>query len=320
VATFKPLALNNLCHLFDNIPQVLSAEAQEQGRLSKNKPEIEYFHEQVRARLNDFIEPFLDFSQDFKDNAPSKSRPNLKYFSPLFKHTQICADADREWVYFNLFEETQREITFKALDAWDAAAVASTVTLKQLDPILEAARHASLGTRMIGLSLLILLAQVHEAPRQGLLSLLDSKRAVTRWQCITHIDYYRVKDLPSEFIEQIIRKGLDDRLKRTRQAAGDLLMRYQRKDLISLLENKLAVEKDAETVKSFQFVIPLVRDGYFLEKGVEGELRLTCWTPYSIGSQPISKQDASPEKIKKIIAEKWAREEEHMADVFRAGD
>jgi hypothetical protein len=320
VATFTPLTLDNFCHVFDNIPQVLSVEAQEQGRLSKHKPEIEYFHEQVRARLNDFIEPFVDFSQDFKDNAPSKSRENLKYFSPLFKHTQICADADREWVYFNLFEETQREIIFKALDAWDAAAVDSTNTLKQLDPILQAAKHPNLSTRRIGLSLLILLAQIHEAAQQGLLSLLDCKRAVTRWQCITHIDYYRVKDLPSEFIEQIIRKGIDDRLPRTRQAAGDLLMRYQRKDLISLLENRLSVEKDAETVKSFQFVIPLVRDGYFLEESPEGELRLTRWTPYSIAGGPISKEDATPERIKKIIAEEWACEEENLADVFSAGD
>lgn len=305
---------SDFCHVFDNIPKVLSAEAQQHGRLSKHKPEVEQFHEKTYASLNEFIEPFLSFSQEFKGKAPSKVRQKLKYFSPLFRHATICADAEREWVYFTQFEEAQRQLIFDALDAWDLAAVRPTLSATDLEPLLKAAKHANLLPRRIGISLLTLLAQVHEAARQALLTLLDSKRAVTRWQCITHIHSYRIKNLPKEFIEQIIRKGLDDRLPRTRQAAADLMMCYQRKDLLSLLENKLAVEKDAATVKSFQFVIPLVRDGYFLEEEPDGQLRLTSWTPYSVGSQPISKEDATSDKIKKIIAEDWASEEEHMGD------
>jgi hypothetical protein len=320
VATFKPFTLNNFITVFDFGVEALIQEAQDKGRLSTHRPEVEQFRQGVWARFNDLIEPFVDFSQEFKDKAPSKVRPDLKYFSPLFQHPQISADADREWVYFNLFEESERHMMFNAFDAWDAAAVASSVTLQELDPILQLAKHANLWPRGKGLGLLILLAQVHEAARQALLSLLDSKKALTRWQCITHIDYYRVKDLPREFIEQIIRKGLDDRVPRTRQAAADLMMRYQRKDLLSLLEKKLALQKDEKTIRSFQFVIPLVRDGYFLEEEPDGGLRLISWTPYSVGSGPVSKQDATPEKIKKMIAEKWAREEESMGDLFKAGD
>jgi hypothetical protein len=319
-ATFMPMTWSNFYDVFDHTAKVLIAEAQEQGPLSLQKPEVHRFGEMVFVRFNDFIEPFVNFPKEFKDNAPSKVRQNLKYFSPLFKHTEICADAEREWVYFNLHEETQRQTMFNALDAWDAVAVVPTVTLMQLDPILLAAKHTNLVLRRTGLSLLILLSQVHEAARQALLSLLDSKKAITRWQCLTHVDYYRVKDLPNEFIEQMIRKGLEDKLLRTRQAAACLVMRYQRKDLVSLLEQKLAEEGDAETVKSYQFVIPLVRDGYFLEQEPNGDLRLTSWTPYSIGSQPILREDATPGKIKQIIAEEWASEEKFMGDFFRAGD
>lgn len=313
-ATFMPLSWSNFYHVFDNTVRVLTSKDQQLGRLSKDKRDVEDFTETIYAQFNDFIEPFLNFPQEFKDNAPSKVRPPVDYFSPLFNHPRICADGEREWAYFSLHEKTNRQIMFNALDAWDAAAEVSTLTLGQLEAIVLAAKHSNLVLRRTGLSFLILLSQVHEPARLALLSLLDSKKAVTRWQCITHIDYYRVKSLPPEFIERIIRKGLNDKLPRTRQAAAGLMMRYQRKDLLSQLEHKLAAEGDAKTVECFQFAIPLVRDGYFLKEDSDGQLRLTRWTPYSVGSQPIARHDATPENIKRIIAEESAREAEY--DIF----
>jgi hypothetical protein len=197
----------------------------------------------------------------------------------------------------------QKEILIAACDVFDLLSTKENITEDEIEPIVIAAIHKSMGVWQIGANFLWALAIKHEAARDSIRSLITSKKVNERFQIMAS---YR-EDVPSWFSKEIILIGIQDKKgRRVREKAAEAFYALDFKDLIPTIEEAYVIESNEQTKRSIGLFLPLVRDGFKLEPFDENTLSLTFRTS-GLGMRGIlvrPEEVKTKEMIDNIIFEK----------------
>ncbi|NOU98361.1 hypothetical protein GC093_34845 [Paenibacillus sp. LMG 31456] len=170
---------------------------------------------------------------------------------------------------FNNVEEKQ--ILLATCDVYDTLEPKETITIDELEPIVNAARNKHMGVWQIGADFLWKLAIKHEVAREAIRNLITSKKVNERLQIIACIR----KGVSVPFCKEIILTAIADKKgKRVREKAAQAFKELNLKELVPIFEDALDREQDDQTKKSIEMYLGLVRDGYVLKASFDNKLSL----------------------------------------------
>jgi hypothetical protein len=200
------------------------------------------------------------------------------------------------WLENNVKEAEKRRLLELAIDAYEEANAARTVTAKQIAPIVVAANSRFTWVWEKGCDLLVSLARKHPAARDAMWEMLNSRKVNVRFQIVACLD----SRVPQSLSLQMIRQAIYDKGNRVRIKAAEAADRLHLKELLPDLESRLASEDHPNAKEAIEDAIAMLRDGYRLE--YEGDERwLTVRTTSGWALVSITQQDIDKGRLQSII-------------------
>lgn len=192
-----------------------------------------------------------------------------------------------------------KQLAYAALDAYEKLTKRKRIRPHELERLVVAAKSRYLVAWDIGTVFLARLAESHVVAREAMLGIMESTKAEERSKIIGALN----GKLPKEFLLKMIRKAIDDRAKSVRMTAGTTADVLHLKELIPDLQARLETEGDSDVQRALRFHIAMLDVGYEIEDWGDGLCRLTVSTDRGWRSQLISKEQATGEPLRAVLAE-----------------
>jgi hypothetical protein len=191
---------------------------------------------------------------------------------------------------------------------YEALVDREVVTADEIAPVVDAARSPYFVSWDIGLRFLCRLGARHEVARQAMRTLVETGRANMRGRTLAS-----VRDrLPKEFCIEMARRGLADKSKSVRVAAGQLCLRLLLTEMLTELEVTARSECHPKTRLDFDWSIGLLRDAYFLYPQPNGSQALVVRLSDGV---PLELVWLGPPWCPESVSDR--AEAKHYADNFR---
>lgn len=159
-------------------------------------------------------------------------------------------------------------IAVAAINALDTHAHQDQISLLELEPIVTAASSPYKCASEVGSGILFGLLRVQKAyAKEAVLAMSQSSNWRARWHALIHLH----QGHPIDLCREIITKGLDDKSSKVRTFAVQKVFDFQFTDLLTRLELMLKSESHNEVRETLQLLVPIMRDGYFLELSEDGK-------------------------------------------------
>ncbi len=170
---------------------------------------------------------------------------------------------------------------------------------EDLRPLVVAASSPHKLVFETGCNLLVHLAARHPVAQQCLLRMAQDKSATMRFNAVAYLD----TSLPEALRLKIVRLALRDRSLKVRQKAIERAEEFRFLCFLSQLEEMQSSETNEAVRASLAFHVPLLRDGYRLERSQGGEGYYLCVRgPGWVGDQFISNEEYSEEFVRQEVA------------------
>jgi hypothetical protein len=205
----------------------------------------------------------------------------------------------REWVDSRNAPIERKQIAYAALDAYERLADQTDVPRGDLEPIVVAAKNPYRFVWDIGTVFLVRLAVIHQATRDAISEIMESKNANERSQIVWALQ----ETLPRDYLIHIIRTALNDRSKEARSEAATKADVFCLNELLPELKARLAIEPDKDVQRTIGFSVEMLTTGHILEYDNEGNPRLTVKTKRGCASPYITQKDIDDGRLESIISE-----------------
>jgi hypothetical protein len=207
------------------------------------------------------------------------------------------AEYFREWLRkFPKEPAEQMAVAFAAVDAFEACEDKPNITQVDLEPLVAAASSLRKLVHETGAHLLAQLAIRRTAAQQGVLTMARDKSATARFHAVA----YLIEEMPEEFRLEIIKLALSDRSAKVRAKGIERAEQFKFKQLLPQLEKMQKTESHDSVKESLALHVPLLRDGYHLEKTPDGYY-LTVRRPKALGGPFIPNEKYSEEFVRQEV-------------------
>jgi HEAT repeat protein len=208
------------------------------------------------------------------------------------------AEYFREWLQkFPKEPAEQMTVAFAAVDAFEACKGKHSVTQLDLEPLVTAASSPHKLVFETGAHLLAQLAIRCTAAQQCVLTMARDKNSTARFHAVA----YLIEEMPEEFRLEIIKLALSDRSAKVRAKGIERAEQFKFKQLLSQLEEMQQTDSNDKVQRSLALHVPLLRDGYHLEKTPDGYY-LTVRRPKALGGPFIPNKKYSEEFVRQEVA------------------
>ena len=210
------------------------------------------------------------------------------------------ADRYREWLQkFPKEPAARMAMAIAAIDAYAYCAQQIQITTADLRPLIAAASSPHKLVFETGCNLLVLLAIQNGVAQASLLAMAKSKNATARFHAVA----YLTENLPEVLRLEIVELALEDRSNKVRQKGIEGAERFRFKRFLARMEEMQRTETDRTVQQSLDLHVPLLRDGFLLERSGDGSgYNLTVRGPNSIGGPFIPNEKYSEEFVRAEVA------------------
>ncbi len=186
-----------------------------------------------------------------------------------------------------------------AVNAYEFCEECGQVTAVDLRPLITAAKSPYKLLFETGCNLLVLLACKSAAAQQSLLEMAKDKNATTRFHAVAYLS----AKLPEEVRIEIVALALIDRSNKVRQKGVEGAERFRFAQFLPRMEEMQKSEEDSGVQLCLALGVPLLRDGFLLERSPDGAgYNLTVRGPKSIGGPFIPNEKYSEEFVREEVA------------------
>jgi hypothetical protein len=191
--------------------------------------------------------------------------------SPMDLTSNFPVSSYRKWVECRIEDAEKKSIALDAVESFEQLINKDNIQGNELSPLLIAVQHSSTVVADVGALCLTALAKKHDVVFDLLRKLLISKKLNERLVVI----HYLRSDFPRDFLLEVVSQGLTDKSYQIRCNAADACSGLGLTELISLLEEKLLIEKNSYALEGMKHAIGLLKDGYYLHYSEGGHPWLT---------------------------------------------
>lgn len=210
--------------------------------------------------------------------------------------------ADYERYAADYFRERCPELEsplLDAIDAYDKIRGKKRLNPKLLAQIVKAAKSSRRPLYENATDYLGNLTRNHPAARSAVEQMAIDPRSQVRFNAILCL----TKSTPRSFTLRILRQGLRDKSARVRRKTADWAGRLRIHELVPVLEEALAIEKNAKAKATIEFELRLLRDGYILEGARDGGFEVTTFSSDGVAGRWVSRSELKRLGIKAIVAD-----------------
>jgi hypothetical protein len=188
-------------------------------------------------------------------------------------------------------------LALAAVDAFEVCESKSEAAPGDLVPLFIAARSPHKLVFETGGHLLAQLAIRQRAAQACFLAMARDKSATARFHAVAYLD----EGMPEPFQLEIIKLALSDRSAKVRGKGIERAEQFKFKVLLPQLEEMQQTESNDSVKESLALHLPLLRDGYHLEKTPDGYY-LTVRQPKALGGPFIPNEKYSEEFVRQEVA------------------
>lgn len=186
-----------------------------------------------------------------------------------------------------------------AVAAYEVCERKAEPTAADLQPLVVAASSSHKLVFETGGTLLARLAAGKAAAQRCLLQMAQDWSATARFHAVAYLD----AELPEELRREIVGLALRDRSAKVRQKGIERAEEFRFTSLLAQLEEMQRTDPNEAVRRSLAFHIPLLRDGYRLERSDDGAgYYLTVRGPRSVGGPFIPNERYSEEFVRQEVA------------------
>ena len=184
-------------------------------------------------------------------------------------------------------------------DAYDAAMERHDLSSERLKVIVDAAssRRSLLWQNATGM--LARLAVRWRIAADAVRYMFQDRQSHVRFAALCCVTL----QMPSEIIEDLLRRGLTDKSSRVRWKAAQRIGEFNKTDLLPELEATFASETNAKARPEIELELLLLRDGYIVSPSTPSRFEVCVRTSHGIRGRFVSAAEMNQKGLATIVAE-----------------
>ena len=184
-------------------------------------------------------------------------------------------------------------------DAYDEVLRSGRLSKQQLRTIVDGASNNRKLVWTGSTTLLKRLSEQFAEAAAAILEMSQHRQAHVRFNALCCLG----KNTPADTVHAVIRAGLIDKSSRVRWKATDRAHSLQTVELVPEITAALKAEKHDKTRATIEFELRLLRDGFIVELGDDGQFDVTVSYPGGICGRTFSAKEMKSRGMEAVVAE-----------------